>query len=188
MSESIERKVQPFTIGTRLSVPAVAKCQEFSQSYLQNQSLDNCSLQPNLNSLYLSRSQVCTHGPCLTSVVAKGASPGKPKQDDSAAEDHLNQNVASPSAVSRSIKKITISGSKASADGKVPAGLTELSVRGGISQNNNNNNNVSRTSDPHLPRIEGVSCEDKPSSHSKVHHTGSFVCFMVYTLGLMKGF
>ncbi|TNM99911.1 hypothetical protein fugu_012944 [Takifugu bimaculatus] len=168
MSESIERKVQPFTIGTRLSVPAVAKCQEFTQSYLQNQSLDNCSLQRNLNSLYLSRAQVCPHGPCLTSVVVQGESPGKHKQDDSAAEDHLNQNIVSPSAVSRSIKKITISGNKDPSGGKVPAGPAELSVRGCISQNNNNNNNISRTSDPHLPRVEGVSSEDEAGSHFKI--------------------
>lgn len=165
MSESIARKVQPFTIGTRLSVP-VPKCQEFTQSYLQNQSLDNCSLQRNLNSLYLSRPQVCAHGPCL---AVTQASPEK--QEDRAAEDHLNQNVASPSAVSRSIKKITISGNKEPADGKVPAGPAELPARGSVSENNNNNNNVSRTSDPHLPRIVGVSCENTASSQFKVQDT-----------------
>lgn len=184
MSESIERKVQPFTIGTRLSIPAGAKCQEFTQSYLQNQSLDNCSLQRNLNSLYLSRSQVCPHGPCLTSGVVKGESPGKHKQDDSAAEDHLNQNIVSPSAVSRSIRKITISGNKDLAGGKVLAGPAELSVRGCISQNNNNNNNIPRTSDPRLPRIESVGCEDKPSSHFKVQDTCSHLklCLILKTL------
>lgn len=167
MSESIARKVQPFTIGTRLSVP-VPKCQEFTQSYLQNQSLDNCSLQRNLNSLYLGRSQVCAHDPCL---AVTQASPGKHKQEEPAAEDHLNQNVASPSAVSRSIKKITISGNKDPADSKVAAGPAELPARGSVSENNNNNNNVSRTPDPHLPRIVGVSCETKTSSQFKVQDT-----------------
>lgn len=164
MSESIARKVQPFTIGTRLSVP-VPKCQEFPQSYLQNQSLDNCSLQSNLNSLYLSRSQVCAHGPCL---AVTQASPGKHKQEDPAAEDHLNQN-----AVSRSIKKITISGNKDPVDSKVPTGPgpAELPTTGPVSENNNNNNNVSRTSDPRLPRIVGVSCENKASSQFKVQDT-----------------
>ncbi|XP_068581389.1 uncharacterized protein [Cebidichthys violaceus] len=164
MSESIVRKVQPFTIGTRLSVPAVPKCQEFTQSYLQSQSLDNCTLQHNLNSLYLSRSQVCAHGPCLVSPIAKQVAPVRHKQEDMAAEDDLNQNVASPSAVSRSIKKITISGSKDTSENKV----SQLSITGSTSENNNNNNNVSSTSDPHLPRIVGVSCENKPSSHFKV--------------------
>ncbi|KAG7999958.1 Spectrin beta chain [Nibea albiflora] len=168
MSESIVRKVQPFTIGTRLSVPAVPKCQEFTESYLQSQNLDNCTLQHNLNSLYLSRSQVCAHGPCLVSPIVKQVAPVKPKQEDMAAEDHLNQNIASPSAVSRSIKKITISGSKDRSENKVSVGPAQLSITGSTSENNNNNNNVTSTSDPHLPRIVGVSCENKPSSHFKV--------------------
>ncbi|XP_038593334.1 uncharacterized protein LOC119917207 isoform X3 [Micropterus salmoides] len=169
MSESIVRKVQPFTIGTRLSVPAVPKCQEFTQSYLQSRSLDNCTLQHNLNSLYLSRSQVCAHGPCLVSPIVKQVALVKHKQEDMAAEDQLNQNVASPSTVSRSIKKITISGSKDRSENKVSAGPVHLSIVGSTSENNNNNNNITtNTSDPHLPRIVGVSCENKPSSHFKV--------------------
>ncbi|CAK6951789.1 uncharacterized protein LOC122997103 isoform X4 [Scomber scombrus] len=168
MSESIVRKVQPFTIGTRLSVPAVPKCQDFAESYLQSQSLDNCTLQHNLNSLYLSRSQVCAHGPCLVSPIAKQVAPAECNQEDMAAEDHLNQNVASPSAVSRSIKKITISGSKERSEDKVSVGPPQLSVTGSTSENNNNNNNITSTSDPPLPRIVGVSCENKPSSQFKV--------------------
>ncbi|XP_040905878.1 uncharacterized protein LOC121189622 isoform X2 [Toxotes jaculatrix] len=167
MSESIVRKVQPFTIGTRLSVPAVPKCQDFTQSYLQSPSLDNCTLQHNLNSLYLSRSQVCAHGPCLVSPIVKQVAPVKHSQEHMAAEDHLNQNVASPSAVSRSIKKITISGRERSED-KLSVGPAQLSITGSTSENNNNNNNVTSTSDPHLPRIVGVSCENKPNSQFKV--------------------
>ncbi|KAF1375940.1 hypothetical protein PFLUV_G00225410 [Perca fluviatilis] len=169
MSESIVRKVQPFTIGTRLSAPAVPKCQEFTQSYLQSQSLDNCTLQHNLNSLYLSRSQVCTHSPCLVSPTVKQVAPVKHNREDMAAEDHLNQNIASASAVSRSIKKITISGNKGRSENKVSVGPAQLSITGSTSENNNNNNNVTSTSaDPHLPRIVGVSCENKSSSHFKV--------------------
>ncbi|XP_018535754.1 uncharacterized protein LOC108885782 isoform X3 [Lates calcarifer] len=167
MSESIVRKVQPFTIGTRLSVPAVPKCQDFTQSYLQSPSLDNCTLQHNLNSLYLSRSQVCAHGPCLVSPIVKQVAPMKHNQEHMAAEDHLNQNVASPSAVSRSIKKITISGKERS-ENKITVGPAQLSIAGSTSENNNNNNNVTSTSDPHLPRIVGVSCENKPNSQFKV--------------------
>lgn len=153
MSESIVRKVQPFTIGTRLSVPAVPKCQEFSQTYMQSQSLDNCTLQHNLNSLYLSRSQVCARGPCLDPV--------EHRREGMAAEDHLNQNVAA--AVSRSIKKITISGSKERSQSKMSVVAMARSV------NNNNNNNITAgTSDPHLPRIVGVNWEKEPSSHFKV--------------------
>lgn len=168
MSESIVRKVQPFTIGTRLSVPAVPKCQDFTQSYLQSQSLDNCTLQRNLNSLYLSGSQVCTHGPRLVSPIVHQVSPTKHKQEDMAAEDHLNQYFASPLAVSRSIKKITISGSKDRSENRVSVGPAQFSSTGSTSENNNNNNNITGASDPHLPRIVGVSCENKPSSHFKV--------------------
>ncbi|CAJ1067414.1 uncharacterized protein LOC121511110 [Xyrichtys novacula] len=168
MSESIARKVQPFTIGTRLSVPAVPKCQDFTQSYLQSQSLDNCNLQHNLNSLYLSRSQVCAHGPCLVSPIVKQVSPVKQNQEDMAAEDHLNQNVSPPSTVSRSIKKITISGSKDRSEDGVSAGPAQHLIKGSMSENNNNNNNVSSSSEPHLPRIVGVSCESKPNSQFKV--------------------
>ncbi|XP_028324482.1 uncharacterized protein mymx isoform X2 [Gouania willdenowi] len=162
MSESIVRKVQPFTIGTRLSVPAVPKCQEYTQSYLPNDTLDNCVIQHNLNSLYLSRSQLCARGPCLVSPNVK--QPVKHNQEHMAAEDHLNQNVASSSsAMSRSIKKITISGSK---------DRSETTVRPGVrspSENNNNNNNISTsTSDSHQPRMVGVSRERLPNSQFKV--------------------
>ncbi|KAM4591138.1 uncharacterized protein mymx isoform 2-T2 [Odontesthes bonariensis] len=169
MSESIARKVQPFTIGTKLSVPPVPKCQEFTQSYLPGETLDNCVLQHNLNSLYLSRSQVYAHGPCLVSPIVKQAAPVKHNQEHMAAEDHLNQNVASPSAVSRSIKKITISGSKDRSENKMLEVPAKLSITGSSSENNNNNNNITTsTSDPHLPRIVGVSCENKPKSQFKV--------------------
>ncbi|XP_047459002.1 uncharacterized protein LOC125018769 isoform X3 [Mugil cephalus] len=169
MSESIVRKVQPFTIGTRLSVPAVPKCQDFPQSYLPDETLDNCVLQHNLNSLYLSRSQVCAHGPRLVPPIVKQVAPVKQDQEHMAAEDHLNENVASPSAVSRSIKKITISGSKDRSENETAAGPpAQLSITGSTSENNNNNNNITGTSDPHLPRIVGVSCENKPKSQFKV--------------------
>lgn len=168
MSESIVRKVQPFTIGTRLSVPPVPKCQEFTETYLSSEALDNCVLQHNLNSLYLSRPPVCAHGPCLVSPIVKKAAPVKHNEEHMAAEDHLNQNVVSPSAVSRSIKKITISGSKDRSENKMAAGPARLSVTGSSSENNNNNNNISSPSDPRLPRIVGVSCDKKKNSQFKV--------------------
>ncbi|KAK5623537.1 hypothetical protein CRENBAI_012568 [Crenichthys baileyi] len=166
MSESIVRKVQPFTIGTRLSVPSVTKCQEFPQRYLPSEALDNCVLQHNLNSLYLSRSQVRAHGSHLVLPIVDQAAPMKLNPEHVAAEDHLNQNIASPSAVSRSIKKITISGSKDLSDSKTTLGQVTCSSPG----NNNNNNNISSssTSDQHLPRIVGVSCEKKPNSQFKI--------------------
>uniref|UniRef100_A0A1A8L2H2 PH domain-containing protein n=2 Tax=Nothobranchius TaxID=28779 RepID=A0A1A8L2H2_9TELE len=83
-----------------------------------------------------------------------------------AAEDHQNQNVASPSAVSRSIKKITISGSKDRSDKKSTVGPTDLSTT--AENKNNNNNNTTGSPDPHLPRIVGVRCENKPTTQFKV--------------------
>nr|XP_057914138.1 uncharacterized protein LOC131107810 isoform X3 [Doryrhamphus excisus] len=168
MSESIGRKVQPFTIGTKLSVPAVPKCQEFTQTYLQN--FDNCTLQQNLNSLYFSRQQVCAHDPCLVSPTSQQVAPMKHNQEDmAAAEDHLNQNVAPSSAVSRSIKKITISGNKERSENSILVGPRQRSLLRSTSENhNNNNNNISSASDPCIPRIVGVDCENKPSSRFKV--------------------
>ncbi|XP_061545831.1 uncharacterized protein LOC133409602 isoform X2 [Phycodurus eques] len=167
MSESIVRKIQPFTIGTKLSVPTVHKCQEFTETYLQSQNLDNCTLKQNLNSLYLSRQQVCAHGPCLVSPTGQQVAPVKHKQEDMATEDHLNQNVTPSSAVSRSIKKITISGNKKSPENTISVGLRQRSIFGSTSENHNNNNNISGTSDHNLPRIVGVNCENIPNSHCK---------------------
>lgn len=165
MSESIARKIQPFTIGTRLSAPAVPKCQEFGQSYLQSQNLDNCALQRNLNSLYLGHPQVRPHGTRLVSSITRQVDqPAETRQEDAEAQlDQLNQNLVPASAVSRSIKKITISGSKNRSEGKVTVAVQQAKC-----ENNNNNNNVNGTSDPHLPRIVGVSCVNKPSSQFKV--------------------
>lgn len=167
MSESIARKIQPFTIGTRLSAPAVPKCQEFGQSYLQSQSLDNCALKHNLNSIYHSHSQVRAHAPRLVSSIAKQMEqPAENRQEDQL--DQLNQNLVPASAVSRSIKKITISGSRSRSEGKAPVAAQQLVATRPKCENNNNNNNVNGTSDPHLPRIVGVSCENKPSTQLKV--------------------
>ncbi|XP_026211055.1 uncharacterized protein LOC113158924 isoform X3 [Anabas testudineus] len=106
--------------------------------------------------------------PVSSHPIVKQVAPVKCNQELMAAEDHLNQNVASPSAVSRSIKKITISGSKDRSESKVTMGAAQISITGSTSENNNNNNNVSSASDPHLPRIVGVSCENKPNSQFKV--------------------
>ncbi|XP_019726187.1 uncharacterized protein mymx isoform X3 [Hippocampus comes] len=168
MSESIVRKIQPFTIGTKLSVPAVSKCQDFTETYLHCQNLDNCTLQQNLNSLYLSRQQVCAHGPCLIVPTGQQVTPVKQKEPDMTAEDHLNQNVAPSSAVSRSIKKITISGNKKSPENAISVGLRQRSLLGSTSKNHNNNNNIGGTCHSNLPRIVGVDCDNKPNSHFKV--------------------
>ncbi|XP_030628129.1 uncharacterized protein mymx [Chanos chanos] len=170
MSESIVRKIQPFTIGTKLSVPAVSKCPDFTESFLPSRTLDNCKLRHNLNdqvSLYLSRTQVRSSDRHFLPEATR-ASPAKCHQEEMAEEDRLNRNAASPTAASRSIRKITISSTMDSTRYKLSQGseLPKMKISSN-SENINNNNNIS-TSNPKLPRIVGVSCENKPSSHFKV--------------------
>ncbi|XP_052006595.1 uncharacterized protein LOC127660426 isoform X1 [Xyrauchen texanus] len=147
MSESIVRKVQPFTIGTKLSAPPVP------DGYLPKQTFtNNCKLR-HLNeqvSLYLGRSQVCDRrcGPPTTPVNLVNHH-----------LDHLNRNTVSPNAASRSIRKITIS---SNLEDRLPPRM-ELKKISPNSENKNNNNNITQ-----LPKIVGVSCENKPNSHFKV--------------------
>ena len=160
------RKVQSFTIGTRLSVPAVPKCTGFTQGYLQSQTLDNCSRQHNLNervTLYLSSSQVRA-GASLLPLARRACR----QQEDMAAQDHLNRNPVSPNTVSRSIRKITISGSKEDRASKAAVGHHRPAITASPKTENINNNNNITTSNTQLPRIVGVSCENKPSSQCKV--------------------
>ncbi|XP_043111256.1 spectrin alpha chain isoform X3 [Puntigrus tetrazona] len=155
MSESIVRKIQPFTIGTKLSAPAVPKCSDFPDGFLPKTFSDNCKLR-HLNeqvSLYLGRDRHC------------GAA-AKHRREESS-DDHLNRNAVSPpNAASRSIRKITISSRMEAAKERLTPGM-ELKKMRANSENINNNNNIT-SSDTQLPKIVGVSCENKPSSQFKV--------------------
>ncbi|XP_056326642.1 uncharacterized protein LOC130239459 isoform X2 [Danio aesculapii] len=128
MSESIVRKIQPFTIRTKLSAPAVTpKCSDFHDDYLPNRTFsDSCKLR-HLNE------QVCLY-----------------------LNQHEDECCVSPNAASRSIRKITIS----SQIDTLTAGMEMKNI--------NNNNNNSKTSNTQLPKIVGVSCENKPNTHFKV--------------------
>ncbi|XP_067241726.1 uncharacterized protein [Chanodichthys erythropterus] len=159
MSESIVRKIQPFTIGTKLSAPAVPKCSDLDpDGYLPNRTFsDNCKLR-HLNeqvSLYLGRDRHC--GP--------GTIPAKHPRED----DHLNRNTVSPNAASRSIRKITISSRMEAAKDRLAPGMELKKIRANSDNINNNNNNNITTSNTQLPKIVGVSCENKPNSHLKTH-------------------
>lgn len=165
MSEGIVRKVQPFTIGTKLSAPAVPKCSDFPDGFLPNRTFsDNCKLR-HLNeqvSLYLGRDRHC--------------GPAAKHRREETSDDHLNRNTVSPSnTASRSIRKITISSRMEAAKDRLTPGMELKKIRAN-SENINNNNNIP-SSNTQLPKIVGVSCENKPSSQFKVRHAyfNSFV-------------
>ncbi|XP_058880915.1 uncharacterized protein LOC117411112 isoform X3 [Acipenser ruthenus] len=166
MSESIVRKVQPFTIGTKLSVPAVPKGTDFADSFLPSSSLDNCKMQHNLNnqvSLYLGHSPIHPSDSHFSPMAARVLLTER-CQEEKAEEDHLNRNAVSPTASSRSIKKITISSWTEKTGDKVDSVAHCPKVMAAKSENSNNNNNAAIIP----PKIVGVSCESKPNSHFKV--------------------
>ncbi|KAJ8361429.1 hypothetical protein SKAU_G00179540 [Synaphobranchus kaupii] len=166
MAESIVRKIQPFTIGTKLSVPTGPKCPHFTESYLPNPDLDNCQQhsQKDQVCLYLGGAQ---RGPRLSPVAAQ-VSRLERQQVEPAEVDHLNRNAGSVSTSSRAIRKIAISGSaEHPGDTKAPLGVRSKTCGTPKSENININNNNNIPSKP-LPRIVGVSCENKPNTHFKV--------------------
>ncbi|KAJ8264211.1 hypothetical protein GJAV_G00146520 [Gymnothorax javanicus] len=166
MSESIVRKIQPFTIGTKLSVPSLPKSPNFEDTFLPRQSLDTCQLQNSLNDqdqvdFYLGQTQTQVPSPQLDSETT-----GESQMDSHSKEDNLNRNGVSPTSSSRSIRKITISGGPES-PGDNPAQRGDCLVSPFTSKpeninvnNNNNNNNVA--TGKNVPRIVGVSCEEHP--------------------------
>ncbi|XP_048863767.1 uncharacterized protein LOC125738638 isoform X2 [Brienomyrus brachyistius] len=169
MSESIVRKVQPFTIGTKLSIPAVAKCPEFTDPFLPSQPLDNRKLPRNLNdrvSLFLGQARAQGgHAESRFSPVAARVAQVERQREEPTEEDDVNRNAVSPTVASRSIRKITISGSgETSGDvAKLPGARASPELE--KINNNNNNNNIGVKG---IPRIIGVTCENKPHSHFKV--------------------
>ncbi|XP_021413058.2 uncharacterized protein LOC110486064 isoform X1 [Oncorhynchus mykiss] len=106
MSEGVVRKIQPFTIGTRLSVPSEAKCQEFVDVYLPKSAApDKLELHDQM-SLYMGQSQGWPGNSELPQVATQVyASTPEGHQDERVEED---RNSVSPTASSRSIRKIAI--------------------------------------------------------------------------------
>ncbi|XP_029107275.1 uncharacterized protein mymx isoform X3 [Scleropages formosus] len=204
MSESVARKVQPFTIGTRLSVPAAVPADHL----LAGRPLDNRKVPRNLNErvpcLYLGQSGLPLRGvpsdprpssspspspcPCPCPAAQVESRQQRRRREEPCDEDALNRNAASPTATSRSIRKITISGSAQSpGEPGPPAGEPPRKLESAANKNNNsnNNNNVIAVDNNNkndnengksskagarcaLPRIVGVSCENKPQSYLKV--------------------
>ncbi|KAM9490575.1 uncharacterized protein ACWYII_003185 isoform 3-T4 [Salvelinus alpinus] len=106
MSEGVVRKIQPFTIGTRLSVPSEAKCQEFVDVYLPKSAAPNKLELHDQMSLYVGQSQGWPGDSELPQVATQVyASTPEGHQDERVEED---RNSVSPTASSRSIRKIAI--------------------------------------------------------------------------------
>ncbi|XP_060610035.2 spectrin beta chain, non-erythrocytic 1-like isoform X2 [Anolis sagrei] len=131
MSDSTARKVQPFTISTKLSLP---KCSlDFPGESCQGISitaLDNSGLHKNLNesvSLYLARSSPVPTGDGFKST--------SPNEGSVTHEDRLNCN-----SLSRSIKKITLSNWQGEPGPGERHGMLGGSRHGSSERNCNNNN------------------------------------------------
>ncbi|XP_062829890.1 uncharacterized protein LOC100551915 isoform X2 [Anolis carolinensis] len=131
MSDSTARKVQPFTISTKLSLPKYSldfpgeSCQGISIA-----ALDNCGLHKNLNesvSLYLARSSPVPAGDGFKST--------SPIEGVVTHEDRLNCN-----SLSRSIKKITLSNWQGEPGPGEQHGMLGGSPHTSSERNCNNNN------------------------------------------------
>ncbi|XP_017576865.1 uncharacterized protein LOC108441705 isoform X2 [Pygocentrus nattereri] len=142
MSESIVRKIQPFTIGTKLSAPG-------GHEY---RTLDSCALQRRLTG------QV---SPGLVRAPDTHALEGERRGEQEM--DRLNRNetpatttTTTTAPSSRSIRKITICSG-------LESRRTAAHIRASSENINNNNSNIFTQ----LPKIVGVSCENQPHSHFK---------------------
>ncbi|XP_024049537.1 spectrin beta chain, non-erythrocytic 5-like isoform X2 [Terrapene carolina triunguis] len=132
MSGSTARKIQPFTISTKLSLP---KCTvDFPGDSCPDDTmagLDNRALRQNLNEcvpLYLARAQ---SSPVPTGGGFRSTSPTEEGITD---EDQLNRN-----SLARSIKKITLSNWHGE-PGPGKEGVSKGPVRTSCERNHNNNN------------------------------------------------
>ncbi|XP_066535803.1 uncharacterized protein [Hoplias malabaricus] len=137
MSESIVRKIQPFTIGTKLSALPGTKFSFLAEDYEPDRTLDNFTFERSVDEQV--SGSLGHHAPSR-------CAPEPRDDEETIREYHLNTCDISPAAASRSVRKITICSSN--------------------SENNNSNNNNSTGAQ--LPRIVGVSCENKPHCHFKV--------------------
>lgn len=134
MSGSTARKVQPFTIGTKLSLPKCAAdlpgdaCSRIAlPSALDNHRGLRRSLNERI-SLYLAQARA---RPAAPEGQPRSPSPG---EDEGTDEEQLNRN-----SLARSIKKITLSSWHEEA-GVGDAGRLGDPVRTGGERNHNNNN------------------------------------------------
>ncbi|XP_069464952.1 uncharacterized protein [Ambystoma mexicanum] len=153
MSESAVRKLQPFTVGTRLSLP---KCPDLEPASAMG-TLDNGIVHRNLNdrvSLYLARAQAGSRPPC---PLAAGIE--SPPIDAISEEDRINRNALA----ARAIRKITLSNWRGG-----PAGATEGVHEGPPPHSERNLNNNNSRGGRDLPRMAGAQREHRPKTQVKV--------------------
>ncbi|XP_018606637.2 uncharacterized protein LOC108933792 [Scleropages formosus] len=151
MSGSMVRKVQPFTIGTRLSVPTVPKCPEFVATFLPSQALDICGSGTHL-----------IQAPCGTEspggqVLLTQATEADCWQHEVSTEDYVSSsNAVSQSSSSRSIRKITISGrTGTTGDGEAQVSDCRNASRTSSLEDNSKSNTASNP----LPAMTNRTCE-----------------------------
>ncbi|KAM4772453.1 uncharacterized protein WCC33_004168 [Rhinophrynus dorsalis] len=146
MSQSMMRKAQPFTIGTRLSLP---KCPDFSTSTSCVGPLDNDAVPQNLNdrvSQYLAQACPSTRS---YSPPQRGAI-----HSCSPTGGISDEHQSSCSYLARSIKKITLSSQGESPRTERPVRLSPRVLT--LNAQGNFNNNNSRTLRDPLPNIIGT--------------------------------
>ncbi|XP_049337198.1 spectrin beta chain, non-erythrocytic 1 isoform X7 [Astyanax mexicanus] len=156
MTESIVRKIQPFTIGTKLSAPAGPRSPLLPTDCAPALTLNNRAHPRSLGQ----QVSVCSRPGQSTDQYRRPAD--HPHHEHRAREDHLNRNQLSPNTTSRSARKITISNRLELS--RTRAFLQTHNSEKNINNNNNNNNNTSSscTAPTLLPRIERVHCEKQP--------------------------
>ncbi|XP_030802233.1 uncharacterized protein LOC115902681 isoform X2 [Camarhynchus parvulus] len=162
MSGSTARKVQPFTISTRLSLPKCAA--DFPGDACPGIALASAldshrGLRRSINeriSLYLAHARA---GPAAAAGQPRSPSPG---QDGGPDEDRLNR-----SSLARSIKKITLSNWYGDA-GAAEAGGHGDPARAGGERNHNNNNSRTGKSQFKVFLRKDVDAEDKQQEPGSV--------------------
>ncbi|XP_046900109.1 uncharacterized protein si:dkey-238i5.2 isoform X3 [Hypomesus transpacificus] len=152
MSEGAVRKIQPFTIGTRLSIPSEHKCHDFTDTYLPRDEIQN--YESDQAALYMGQPQrglVTAKPACVADQVNS-----LDTQDERAEED---RNCISSPVCSRSIRKIAIC-SNAEAISVSPCDCDrDTSVKAAVNRSNSNSvdpnqasmgENLRKISDPQL--------------------------------------
>jgi len=162
------KRIQPFTIGTKLSVPSETKCLDCVGIILPVLGLDCCELRNDSNDDDSSFHQERVS----TSTTAEGLS------DDIKEEDE--RDCVSPSTSSRSIKKIAMC---ANAESRMNCHVADFNVT------NSETNKPSTSTEKQFLVEERLS--DKSGAQLEVSKNGLFLCVIyiyIYTHTVKKYF